>query len=63
LLDSFEHALTPEELRALRLAQACEFAGTPSARALLKQWAGGAPGAMLTEDAKAALARLERRSP
>jgi WD40 repeat protein len=63
LLEAFEHTFTPEELRTLRLVQACEFAGTPSARALLRQWAGGAPEAMLTQDAKAALARLERRSP
>jgi hypothetical protein len=62
LVEAFEHGFPPEELRALRLVQACEYAGTPSARALLKQWAGGAPGAMLTEEAKAALARLERRS-
>jgi hypothetical protein len=39
--------------------QACELAGTSTARALLKVWAGGAPGGVLTEEAKAALGRLD----
>jgi WD40 repeat protein len=50
-----------EVLRVLRLVQACELSGTPPARALLRRWGGGAPGALLTEDARAALARLDRQ--
>jgi hypothetical protein len=61
LLARLENAYTEDELRALRLVQACELSGTAAARTLLQRWAGGAPGAVLTEDARAALARLDRR--
>jgi WD40 repeat protein len=61
LLARLQDRYTADELRALRLVQACEVSGTAAARALLRRWAGGAPGAVLTEDAKAALARLGRR--
>jgi hypothetical protein len=49
-----------EDLRRSRAVQAMELAGTAKARALLREWAAGAPGARLTEDAAAALARLGR---
>jgi hypothetical protein len=49
------------ELRRLRTVQALELAGTVEARAALRTWAGGAAGARLTEDARAALARLQGR--
>jgi WD40 repeat protein len=52
---------TGDELRTLRLVQSCELSGTATSRALLQRWAGGARGAVLTEDARAALARLDRR--
>jgi hypothetical protein len=45
----------------LQAVQALELAGTAEARMALQAWAGGAPGARLTEDAKAALGRLEKR--
>jgi WD40 repeat protein len=61
LLGLLEKGYAPDELRALRLVQACELSCTPAARALLHRWAGGAAGAVLTEDAKAALVRLDRR--
>jgi WD40 repeat protein len=61
LLARIENGYTPDELRALRLVQACEFAGTSTACALLKQWAGGAPDGVLTEEAKAALSRIDGR--
>jgi WD40 repeat protein len=48
---------SPEELRELRLVQACELCGTTATRALLQRWAGGAPEAPLASDAKAAVAR------
>jgi WD40 repeat protein len=61
LLAAIENdAYTAEELRVLRLVQACELSGSASARALLRRWAGGAAGALLTDDAKAALGRLGR---
>jgi WD40 repeat protein len=56
-------ARTPsaEELRAVRAVEAVEWAATPEAVRLLEAWAAGAAGARLTEDAKAALARLKGR--
>jgi hypothetical protein len=52
----------PERLRLARAVEALEHAGTPEARHLLGQFAGGAPEAFLTMEANAALERL-RRSP
>jgi hypothetical protein len=46
-----------EELRRSRAVLALELAGSPEALALLKEWAAGAPGALLTEEAKAAVGR------
>jgi hypothetical protein len=46
-----------DEIRAGRAVKALELADTLETRALLGEWAGGAPGARLTEDAKAALGR------
>jgi RNA polymerase sigma factor (sigma-70 family) len=46
-------------LRRLRAVQALERMHTPRARRLLESLAAGAPGASLTEDAKAALRRGE----
>jgi WD40 repeat protein len=43
-----------------RAVAALEWIGTPAARALLRRLAGGAPGARLTVEARAALARLGR---
>ena len=51
----------PADRRVFRLVQAAEFAATPEARELLTAWAGGAAGAVLTDEAKAALARLDRK--
>lgn len=55
LLNRLDETYSPDELRSLRLVQACEWAGH---RELLSRWAGGAAGAVLTEDAKAAVKRL-----
>jgi hypothetical protein len=52
---------SPALLRQLRAIELVERIGTPSARRLLATVAGGAPGAKLTYEAKAALQRLERR--
>jgi WD40 repeat protein len=52
---------SPERLRILRALTVLEQIGTAGERRLLERLAGGAPGAELTEGAKAALARLARR--
>jgi RNA polymerase sigma factor (sigma-70 family) len=49
-----------ERLRSLRAIEALELAGTPEAREVLATLAAGAEGARLTEEAKAALKRLQR---
>jgi RNA polymerase sigma factor (sigma-70 family) len=51
----------PHQLQALRAIQVLEIVGTADARSLLQAVAEGAPGARLTEEAKVALARLDRR--
>ncbi len=55
-----EIGLTKDELRASRMVRAAEMDGTPRAIELLKAWSQGASGAILTEDAKAALERIDR---
>jgi hypothetical protein len=49
-----------DRLRALRAVQVLEYVGTPPARRLLAELAKGAPQDPLSQDAKAALARLGR---
>jgi RNA polymerase sigma factor (sigma-70 family) len=55
-------ALTPEEARELRAIEALERAATPEARQLLESLAGGAPEVRLTQEAKAAMERLTKRT-
>jgi WD40 repeat protein len=62
LLGALKQEPAPAELHQTRAVQAMELADTPEARDVLRAWAGGAPGARLTEDARAALARLEKRA-
>lgn len=50
-----------QRLQALRAVAVLEQIGTPSARAVLRVVATGAPPALLTQEAHAALRRLERR--
>jgi RNA polymerase sigma factor (sigma-70 family) len=50
-----------EPLRTLRAVAVLEHAGRPEARRLLREVADGAPGAWLTQGAKASLERLARR--
>jgi WD40 repeat protein len=61
LIARLENSYTPEELRALRIVQACELSATTAARNLLHQWASQAPGTLLTDEATAAATRLDRR--
>jgi WD40 repeat protein/beta-lactamase regulating signal transducer with metallopeptidase domain len=53
--------LTAEQLRVVRAVEALEKMGTPEARAVLRALAGGAPGALPTREARAALDRLGGR--
>jgi RNA polymerase sigma factor (sigma-70 family) len=55
--------VTPERLQSARMLEALELAATPEARARLKRLAEGAPGYRLTDEARAALRRLELRVP
>jgi hypothetical protein len=61
LLEKLESATpAPEQLATTRTLEVLEILGTPEARAVLQTLAGGATGAPLTEEAKAALTRLNR---
>jgi WD40 repeat protein len=50
--------LSPEDLRVARTVEALEQMATAEARALLAVLAGGAPGALVTREARGALRRL-----
>jgi RNA polymerase sigma factor (sigma-70 family) len=54
--------VTPEALRGIRAVETLECIGTPEARAMLKKWSEGDPHARLTQDARASLERLAKRS-
>jgi hypothetical protein len=54
-------APSPERLRLLRAVEVLEAVGTPEALRVLEGLVGGAPGAPLTREAKAALGRLKKR--
>jgi WD40 repeat protein len=63
LLEQYgRHPATPEEMRQSRALVVLERVATSQARAVLTRLAEGAPGAWLTEEARAALRRLERRT-
>ena len=53
----------PEEARAVRALRVLERIGGPDAAKLLKELSGGAPTAVLTAQAKAALERLPKVEP
>jgi hypothetical protein len=51
--------LSADDRRAIRAVEVVEIIGDPEAKALLRDWSKGAAGALLTEEAKLALTRLE----
>jgi hypothetical protein len=53
-------AKPPDHLRLVRALETLEFSRTPEAKQALQRLARGAPGATLTEEAKAALGRMGR---
>jgi hypothetical protein len=52
----------PEQLRTIRAVSALEQIGSPEARKVLAGLAAGADGARITQEAKSALERLEKRA-
>ena len=50
---------TPHQLRQMRAVRVLELIGDDESKNLLSKWAGGPAGALLTEEASAALKRLE----
>lgn len=55
-----EGGLGPEAIRAVRAVEVLEWAGTPQARELLGELAGGDPAARLTREAQGSRQRLSR---
>jgi WD40 repeat protein len=60
LLASLKEGLSPFQILQMRAVQALELAGGTDARQALREWARGAPAARLTQEAQAALARLDK---
>jgi hypothetical protein len=58
LLVLLRKGLSPQQVVQVRAVQALELARRPDARQVLSDWASGAPGALLTQEARASLARL-----
>jgi sugar lactone lactonase YvrE len=56
-------ALSPDGMRTLRAVEVLERIATREARAVLQTLGSGAAGATITQEAKAALKRLEKRAP
>jgi hypothetical protein len=55
--------LSPEGLRTVRAVEVLERVGNPEARKLLQSLSTGAAGATVTQEAQAALKRLDKRLP
>jgi RNA polymerase sigma factor (sigma-70 family) len=61
LVEELDQGPTADDIRRSRAVQVLELAATPEAVAVLKEWAGGLPGTMLTTDAAGAIKRLSPR--
>jgi WD40 repeat protein len=61
LLEKLSSAPDVEDALGVRVAEFLEEINTPEAKALLKEMAGGRPGATRTQEAKASLLRLTHR--
>jgi RNA polymerase sigma factor (sigma-70 family) len=61
LLERLEAVPSGAWLQTLRALELLEHLGTPNAKRLLRSLAAGAPGAGVTEEAKAVLPRLQQR--
>lgn len=60
LLGRHDDRAHPDRVRALRAVEVLEYIASDKATKLLERLGGGAPGAYLTDEARAALARLDR---
>jgi hypothetical protein len=60
LLARLTKGVSPAQVVQVRAVHVLELSGGPEARQVLQAWAQGAPGAFLTREAQAALARLQR---
>jgi WD40 repeat protein len=61
-LESERRAPSSERIRVLRAIEVLEYIGTPEARQVLNDLAGGAAEVQQTQEAKASLARLAKRA-
>jgi predicted transcriptional regulator len=62
ILEHIERTRAAQELQQLRALEVLEYIGTVEARGLLEDLAKGVPEARLTQEAKASLARLAKRT-
>jgi WD40 repeat protein len=62
ILAQLDPAGSPSRLRALRTVEALEYIGTPAAQEVMKTVSQGAPEARLTQEAKASLERLAKKT-
>ena len=62
ILASVSRRPTKDDVAHSRAVQAMELANSDAARKVLEEWAGGAEGAWLTVDSRAALKRLRAES-
>ena len=61
-MNNLSDVLPPETMRTIRAIMVLERIGSPEAQGVLETLARGAPGARETEEAKASVQNLARRS-
>jgi WD40 repeat protein len=62
LLESLDGDLPSSQLRVVRAVQAMALHNSDAARQILREWSDGTPGLRLTDDARAALVRIQATS-